>query len=179
MFERLEAPGGVRLVFHGIELTLAHRIVIGDSGSGVTSGDSEVPQQVQIGIGRHLCVTILVNGHLFNLVSIGGLTDELLSQSAVVFTREHPVYDAIEGKTDSARLKGQFAYIPCPNLIGSGGLQPGNWLRSRRPLGSSIAVLPEACYVPNYLRLPRPFDSGIFKGNFRHPPLTIARQRQA
>ena len=34
------------------------------------------------------------------------------------------------------------------------------------------------CYVPNYLRLPRPFDSGIFKDFFRHPPLTIARQRQ-
>gem|GEM_PF-5770512 len=35
------------------------------------------------------------------------------------------------------------------------------------------------CYVPNYLRLPRPIDSGIFKGVFRHTPLTIARQRQA
>ena len=35
------------------------------------------------------------------------------------------------------------------------------------------------CYVPNYLRLPQLFDSGIFKGVFRHPPLTIARQRQA
>ena len=36
-----------------------------------------------------------------------------------------------------------------------------------------------ADYVPNYLRLPQLFDSGIFKGVFRHPPLTIARQRQA
>jgi type I restriction enzyme M protein len=40
-------------------------------------------------------------------------------------------------------------------------------------------VLGDACYVPNYLRLPRPIDSGIFKGVFRHTPLTIARKRQA
>ena len=37
----------------------------------------------------------------------------------------------------------------------------------------------DRCYVPNYLRLPRHFDSGIFKGIFCQTPLIIARKRQA
>jgi hypothetical protein len=58
-------------------------------------------------------------------------------------------------------------------------------------LNATNVVLPEmlekmralarakGCYVPNYLRLPRPIDSGIFKGIFCQTPLIIARKRQA
>jgi hypothetical protein len=90
-----------------------------------------------------------MEGDFFDLVSIGRLAKELLSQCAVFFLREHPgddvatkkVDDNVEGKVGAARLEGQFAYVPRPDFVWSGGHQPWNRLGCRRSLGPSITVL--------------------------------------
>ena len=70
-------------------------------------------------------------------------------------------------------LRGTFLPPTRKKSVTNNASRVGMFLRLKSVGGRMI------CYVPNYLRLPRHFDSGIFKGIFSHTPLTIARKRQA
>ena len=58
-------------------------------------------------------------------VAAAGLHDQLLRQGAVFLARDHPgqreaaeqVENDVQRQIDTASLKGQFRYVPCPDFV--------------------------------------------------------------
>jgi hypothetical protein len=53
VLEAAEPVGELGAVLEGAELALAERVVVGDAGATVASGDAEVGEQERDGLGRH------------------------------------------------------------------------------------------------------------------------------
>lgn len=73
-----EASWIVRLIFHGFELGLTHRVIIADPGSAVAGSDRQLLQEAQVAASNHGGAPILVYRQLLrlNTIAVTGLGNQ-------------------------------------------------------------------------------------------------------
>lgn len=131
--ERAKACREAWLVFHGFELCLRVRVVVGDVGPAVRLGDAQVAQQSGHWLGAHAAATVGMQGQRARRYAFlgGAVGNKLLGQLGGFLLGHHPADDvAAEDVEDDIQMEAgapdrplQFRDVPTPDLIGHYGQQ--------------------------------------------------------
>src|SRR5450631_1452052 len=178
VLDAAEAIGELRTVLHGSKLAFRIRVVVGNIGSAVALGDTQVGHQKGHRLGLHDPAAVGVDGEVAggNRVLADGLLEELRGQFGTFPSRHHPAGDvAAENIQDDIQIvvrpldrTAQLGDVPAPKLVGAGGQQLRFLVSRMNELIAALArfslLLKDAIYGANRAEVPAFIQEGSLHG---------------